>query len=163
MKTALLLIALTAMRVLGCQEVQGEYIHGSDLAEASPVFAALDPATEIALSPLPGIKRVFHSGDLLRIARSHGIEIAAPPPEICFETRGNASRAPSHAAAAPPALVHRGDKVSVTVSAGEVILKFDSEAESSGRRGDTVIIRNPESGTHFVARVEDYGKVTVKK
>ncbi len=169
MKPILILVLLGTFVLLGpgafaCQVVDGDHIRGADLAAAAPAFAALDPAGEIAISPLPGIQRIFHPADLLKLAHSHGIELATAPPAVCFER----SAKPVHAASAPsnllrPLSVHRGDKVAVTVSSGGVLLKFESEAESSGRPGDTVIVLNPENGNRFVARVEDQGKVVVNK
>ena len=62
----------------------------------------------------------------------------------------------------PPAVL-RGDKVQVTVWSGAVLLRFDAQAESTARPGETVIVRNPENGRRFVARVEEKGKVFIKK
>jgi len=63
----------------------------------------------------------------------------------------------------PPPDIQRGERVGVTVSCGAVQLKFDAETESAGHIGETVIVRNPETGRRFVARVEQKGQVTVKK
>jgi flagella basal body P-ring formation protein FlgA len=63
---------------------------------------------------------------------------------------------------APPDVL-RGEKVRVRVTCGGVLLQFDADAESSAHVGETVIVRNPENGRRFVARVEDKGKVFVKK
>lgn len=163
MKRFLILIWLAAS-AFACQTVDGDHIRGADLAAASPAFASLDQDVEIGLSPLPGIERVFRPGDLLKLARAHEIELAVAPPAVCFVRSGKAARAAGQASnSLPPLLVHQGDKVAVTVSSGAVLLRFESQAESSGRRSETVIVRNPESGARFVARVEDHGKVTVRK
>jgi flagella basal body P-ring formation protein FlgA len=69
----------------------------------------------------------------------------------------------SHGPRLSPPEVRRSDKVSVTVLSGAVQLKFDAETESAGHIGETVIVKNPENGRRFVARVEDVGKVVVKK
>ena len=63
----------------------------------------------------------------------------------------------------PPPDVKRGDKVAVTVTCGGVMVTFEAESESTSHIGETVIVLNPESGKRFVARVEDKGKVVVKK
>ena len=63
----------------------------------------------------------------------------------------------------PPPAVRHGDKVEVTVNVGNVEISFEAEAESSGHPGETVIVRNPENGRRFVARVLEAGKVGVKK
>ena len=62
-----------------------------------------------------------------------------------------------------PPDVLRGEKVRVRVTCGGVLLLFDADAESSAHIGETVIVRNPENGRRFVARVEEKGKVFVKK
>jgi|HubBroStandDraft_6_1064221.scaffolds.fasta_scaffold333650_2 hypothetical protein len=148
----------------GCQPVEGDHIYASNLAAALPVFGALDPKMEVGLSPLPGVKRVFHAVDLLRLARENGIAVPGTPAEVCFERSGGVT---ARTAGAPsglaPLAVHRGEKVAVTASAGGVILKFESEAESAGRPGDTVIMLNPENGNRFSARIDDLGKVVVTK
>jgi flagella basal body P-ring formation protein FlgA len=63
---------------------------------------------------------------------------------------------------APPD-VQRGEHVRVRVTCGGVLLLFDADAESSAHIGENVIVKNPENGRRFVARVEDKGKVFVKK
>jgi flagella basal body P-ring formation protein FlgA len=63
----------------------------------------------------------------------------------------------------PPPDVQHGDKVAVTVTVGNVTLAFEAEAESAGRTGETIIIRNPENGRRFIAKVQEKGKVYVKK
>ncbi len=164
MKPPLIAIVLFGSTAFACQVLDGDHIRGADLAAASPAFAALDPAEEIGNSPLPGIQRVFHPADLLRLAHSHGIELATAPAAVCFERSAKPARATGAVSnSLPPLAVHRGDKVDVTVSAGGILLRFQSEAESSGRSGDTVIVLNPENGNRFVARVENQGKVMVKK
>jgi Chaperone for flagella basal body P-ring formation len=59
--------------------------------------------------------------------------------------------------------VQRGDPVRVEVRAGGVLLGFDSVAESSGLKGEPVIVKNPANGRRFRARVEGKGKVSVKR
>ena len=173
-KRCLMLLGLTPLGLLpfasgapACQAVASDYIYASDLAAATPLFAALNPAMEVGFSPLPGVTRVFRPVDLLRLARTNGIVLAVAPAEICFERNGGSVRAANGVKAGPavlpPLAVKRGEKVTVTVISGGVVLKFESEAESSGREGDTVIMRNPENGNRFAARVEEQGKVVVNK
>ena len=64
---------------------------------------------------------------------------------------------------APPADVQRGDRVTVEVFCGGVLLKFEAEAQSSAHIGESVILLNPENGRRFIARVKEKGKVTIKK
>lgn len=155
-------LALSALGAGPCQVVEGDRILGADLATAMPAFASLNPAMEIGIAPLPGITRVFHQADLLALARANGITLSRSLAPVCFERSG----APAHSKGPvplAPLVVKRGDRVSVTVTSGAVTLRFESEAESSGHPGDTVIVRNPENGARFAARVEDQGKVVVAK
>ncbi len=158
-----LVLALAARGANSCRVVDSDHLYAADLAAVSPAFSVLNPAMEVGLSPLPGVTRVFHAADLLRLARGNGVALSAPPAEVCFERGGGSVRTAKPPAEPAPLAVHRGDRVQVKVSAGGVVLKFESEAESSGRPGDTVVIRNPENGNRFAARVEDQGKVTVDK
>lgn len=54
----------------------------------------------------------------------------------------------------PPDQIMRGDLVSVTVHSGQARLIVDAEAEASGRLGDMISFKNPESGRMFRARVD---------
>src|SRR5271165_3082525 len=55
-----------------------------------------------------------------------------------------------------------GQTVRVEVVEGLAVLTLDAVAESSGRKGDLVKLRNPSSGRTFRGTVEDKGKVTVR-
>lgn len=57
--------------------------------------------------------------------------------------------------------VQRGDTVTVDVSSGAARLTFQARAESAGRAGDTVLVRNPANGRRFRARVVGQGAVAV--
>jgi hypothetical protein len=59
--------------------------------------------------------------------------------------------------------VNRGDTVRVEVWSGRALVAFDSKAESSGRKGDMVLVQNPDNSRRLLARVEDKGKVVVRK
>ena len=63
---------------------------------------------------------------------------------------------------APPNQVNRGDVVNVEVRSGGARLEFTGKAESSGRTGDLVAVRNPTSNRVFRARVDGKNKVTVQ-
>ena len=62
----------------------------------------------------------------------------------------------------PPNDITKGDRVVVVVSSGQARLSFDAEAEGSGRRGDFVSFKNPESGKLFRARIEGPNRAGVK-
>jgi hypothetical protein len=59
--------------------------------------------------------------------------------------------------------VGRGDRVAVEVHSGAARLAFEAKAESSGHAGDSVLVRNPENGRLFQAKVEGKGKVLVQR
>jgi flagella basal body P-ring formation protein FlgA len=59
--------------------------------------------------------------------------------------------------------VERGDRVAVEVKVGAAILDFEATAESSGRTGESVMVKNPENGRTFQAKVQDKGHVVVEK
>jgi flagella basal body P-ring formation protein FlgA len=58
--------------------------------------------------------------------------------------------------------VDRGEMVSVEVTSGAARLWFEARAETAGRKGDPVYVRNPISGRRFTALVEGKGKVVVR-
>ena len=62
----------------------------------------------------------------------------------------------------PPNDIAKGDRITVTVTSGLAKLSFDAEAQNSGRRGDLVSFKNPDSGRLFRARVEGPGKAGVE-
>jgi flagella basal body P-ring formation protein FlgA len=59
--------------------------------------------------------------------------------------------------------IERGDTVAVEVKVGGAILAFDATAESSGRAGESIMIKNPENGRSFQAKIQDKGHVVVEK
>ena len=63
----------------------------------------------------------------------------------------------SPAALAEPQDVHRADQVHVRVVDGQATLSLDAVAESSGSKGDVIMLRNPSTGKIFRATVEDKG------
>jgi flagella basal body P-ring formation protein FlgA len=59
--------------------------------------------------------------------------------------------------------VERGDRVSVEVKVGGAILDFDATAESAGRAGDSILVKNPDNGRTFLAVVQDKRHVLVER
>jgi len=57
-----------------------------------------------------------------------------------------------------PPDVNRGEMVEVEVRSGAAHLAFTGKAESAGRSGDTIVIRNLSSNKVFQARIEGKGK-----
>jgi len=58
--------------------------------------------------------------------------------------------------------VNRGDAVRVEVRSGAAHLALVGKAESAGRSGDFITVRNPSSNKTFRARIEDKGQVVVQ-
>ena len=57
--------------------------------------------------------------------------------------------------------VERGTVVEVEVISGSARLRFEAKAQSSGRLGDSVWVRNPETGHRFTAEVVGKGRVSL--
>jgi flagella basal body P-ring formation protein FlgA len=57
-----------------------------------------------------------------------------------------------------PPDVNRGEMIEVEVRSGGAHLAFTGKAESAGRSGDTIVVRNLSSNKVFQARVEGKGK-----
>ncbi|MEI7959253.1 MAG: flagellar basal body P-ring formation chaperone FlgA [Verrucomicrobiota bacterium] len=62
----------------------------------------------------------------------------------------------------PPKEVEKGQILQVEAQQGKVYLKLEGLGETSGRTGELVLVRNPQNGRTFRARVQAPGKVTVK-
>jgi flagella basal body P-ring formation protein FlgA len=84
------------------------------------------------------------------------------------EAAGRAPRRTIRAGAPVPAdileaphEIERGEMVSVEVTSGAAQLSLKAKAETAGRKGDLVMLRNPDSGRRFQGRVEGQGKVTI--
>lgn len=60
-----------------------------------------------------------------------------------------------------PFQVQRGDTVDVTAIAGAAQLHLPAVAETQGRQGDTITLRNPHSGKVFRARIEGKDRALV--
>jgi flagella basal body P-ring formation protein FlgA len=67
-----------------CHPVEGERIRAQDLAAVLPEFGGVPPETLLAMAPLPGSQRVFHSAEILALAHRFGIVVASAP-DTCFE------------------------------------------------------------------------------
>jgi|HubBroStandDraft_6_1064221.scaffolds.fasta_scaffold15164_3 flagella basal body P-ring formation protein FlgA len=67
-----------------CQNIQGDWILGADLARALPAFGAVPREKPLSYSPAPGTNRVFQSGELKRIGAKYGVE-SSDDVRACFE------------------------------------------------------------------------------
>jgi hypothetical protein len=62
-----------------------------------------------------------------------------------------------------PREIERGEQVTVEVTSGGARLAFQATAQSAGHAGDFVLVRNPENGRLFQAKVLGNGKVLIHK
>jgi flagella basal body P-ring formation protein FlgA len=86
MRTIAILTICAAFAKAGCIQLDSGRILAGDLAAAVPLFQALDPATTLGFSPLPGAERVLSSRELRLLAQRAGLEIgAATIPDLCVE------------------------------------------------------------------------------
>jgi flagella basal body P-ring formation protein FlgA len=59
--------------------------------------------------------------------------------------------------------VERGDRVEVEVTVGAAILDFEATAESSGKAGESILVKNPDNGHSFLAKIQNKGHVVVER
>jgi len=78
-----LLLARAALASV-CAPVEHDPITARDMAQFVPVFARLAPDTPIAAAPGPGVRRVFHSLELVSLARGYSLDLASAE-DLCFE------------------------------------------------------------------------------
>jgi flagella basal body P-ring formation protein FlgA len=60
-----------------------------------------------------------------------------------------------------PKDVERGDMVDVEVVSGGARLRFPAKADAGGRRGEQVVVVNPDTGKKFTATIDGRGKASV--
>jgi len=80
-----LVMLLSGVSTTGCVVVDGDRIRALDFAPHIPLFAKLDPGTILAFAPNPGVRRIFGSQDLARLA--HVTSTDGMPESICVERR----------------------------------------------------------------------------
>ncbi len=136
-----------------------------------PVWARVRiaiPATFVAAGSAMRAGEVVEAGRL-RLQSAEVFPFAEPVASLIEQAAGRRLRG-AVAAGAPiplrlleaPPEVGRGELVRVQSSSGGATVAITARAESSGSTGDTVVVRNPESGKRFRARVEGKGAVSVE-
>jgi hypothetical protein len=164
-RTYLLAILIAMPACAECIPVEADHILGKDLAAARKEFAALDPGADIGFSPRPGVTRVIPAWELVALARRSGITTDGLVQSVCFVRPEKVIQViqPAPKPAVVELEVLRGAQVMVEVTSGAALVRFEADAESSGRTGESVLVRNPENGKLFQARVEGKGKVMVQR
>ena len=76
-------VLASVVQSAGCQTIASDRIYARDLAQADAAFADLPPELDVGFAPAPGQVRVFHPGDLRRVAAAHQVA-GAFPHDICF-------------------------------------------------------------------------------
>jgi flagella basal body P-ring formation protein FlgA len=62
----------------------------------------------------------------------------------------------------PPMVILKGERVTVHVHSGLSALTFEADATTSGRRGDAIWLKNPNSGKLFRARIDGPNAASVQ-
>ena len=122
----------------------------------------------VATQPLAAGRAIASAA--LRVETYEGFPMRATAAASIDQVAGKAPRR-TIPAGAPVSLdlledareVSRGDTVAVEVASGAAHLQTEARAESDGRRGQTIALRNPSSGKRFAARVTGPGKVVIDK
>jgi len=119
----------------------------------------------IALEPLPAGQAI--QARQLRLETWQGFPGGEPPGSV-EQMAGRLPKRPiSVGAAVEPELlqdpwdVDRGEAVRIQVRNGAAQLSLVGRAETAGRRGDQISVRNLKSGRLFYARVEGKGRAVV--
>jgi len=140
------LIFVTMMnQQAACQNVQGEWIVGGDLARALPVFSDLPRDAALSYAPSPGATRVFQYSELKRIGAKYNIK---PPMEAraCFQwsmwriTAGAVRSAIRDALHSPDARVDVLDFSQAPVPDGKLEFPLSGLAVSSGLDSSTPVL-----------------------
>lgn len=119
-----------------------------------------------AARPIPQ-GRLIAESDLARAARTVSIFSPEPVAEAGAVIGRVARRAlaagaalEASALAAPPD-VSAGDRLKVSVESGLARLVVDAKAATGGRRGDQILVENPQTGKRFKATVDGRGSAVV--
>jgi flagella basal body P-ring formation protein FlgA len=118
----------------------------------------------VAVENLPAGKPIAAGQVRLEEYRACPFEKAAALEDIVGQVprRGiRAGEAIAPAMLGAPDDVQRGEVVDVEVSSGAARVRVEARAETAGRAGDTILLRNLENGRRFPARVEGRGKVGI--
>jgi flagella basal body P-ring formation protein FlgA len=155
---------------LGINGLWRGYIQGTD-GRRYPVWAKVDVHVE-RLTALAA--RDLTPGEILkpediRLERLPQHPSATPTPDHLDALVGMTVRRTARTGTplvpsllTKPREVAAGDKVSVTVEAGQARLSLDAQAETGGRRGDRIVLKNLTSGQRFRGVVAGPGQVKVE-
>ncbi len=81
-----LLITFSAVQLAACGIIEGDRIHGSDLAAEEPAFADIDPTADLGPAPVAGARRTLQSLEIEKLAKERSITLSAGQNRsVCFE------------------------------------------------------------------------------
>ena len=155
---------------LGLNGIWRGYVKGSD-GRRHPVWAKVDVQVErqtaVAVRDVnPG--EILKAEDI-RVDRMRQHPSAPTTAEDLNELVGKTVRRPVRTGTplvagllTAPREVAAGDKVNVTVEAGQAKLGLEAKAETGGRRGDRIVLKNLASGKRFRGVVSGPGQVKVE-
>jgi flagella basal body P-ring formation protein FlgA len=110
------------------------------------------------------------AADSVEVRPVEGLPFERPAPAAVEEVAGRVPRRPIPAGQTietlqlgTPREVEAGATVQVEARWGATRLAFAARAESGGRAGDRILVRNPATGKRFRGVVEARGKVTVEE
>ena|GEM_PF-879926 len=112
---------------MACHPITADWIYGRDLAAAAPSLAGLPPDLPVSFSPIPGLARVFHVGELRHLAAAHHLSEARINENICFAwplenlTAARITRAIEHTLAGRHPQIEIVDQSHAPIPAGELI------------------------------------------
>jgi len=84
MNRAVLIFALMQAAYAACVPVTADRITGAELALADPALAVFPATMSVAFAPAPGTSLVVSPTDIVRLAKSHGVNLDASPVGVCF-------------------------------------------------------------------------------
>jgi hypothetical protein len=132
------------------------------LVERNPRIEILD----YSKYPLPKGTPEFSAAGLAASGSWHGrwIDEDGRTTPIWVRVRAvNRSTGEPLVAASDARAIERGDRVQVEVWSGGVLLEFEASAQTAGRVGEAILVKNSLNGRMFRAKVESKGKVVVQK
>ena len=89
MKIFALAIIAAALAHADCIAIRTDRVMAGDLAAVVRPFQALDPATLVAFTPLPGTRRVISGGELRAVAERNGVRAAEMVQSVCVERQAS--------------------------------------------------------------------------
>lgn len=112
MKRALFIFGLLQAAHGACLPITADRVTGAELALADPALAVFPATMPVAYAPPPGASLVVSATDIVRLAKSHGVNLDTIPGDVCFAfTTGKLS--PDYVVAAMRRALPQGGEVEI--------------------------------------------------